>query len=79
MACFKGYKFTSEQDAKFAISEINKFFGIPSHEHATTQTYCDHLEHKDGFFYIVFLEELSQILGKPTDIESSNNLINLAP
>jgi len=62
---FKAYTYTTAEQAEQAISDINKHFGIPVSEDATTQTYTTYEVH-EGVIFIRHLPELETILGQPT-------------
>ena len=69
MLSIKGYIFESEEDATNAREKCDVHYGIPVSPEDVTQNWCEFLfAELQGFFYIVFDETLTAILGEPQDI-----------
>jgi hypothetical protein len=64
----KGYKYTTEQEAIDARKQCADYYGLPKLPEDVTQYWVDY-QTADDFFYIIFDESLSPILGEPTEFE----------
>jgi hypothetical protein len=72
MAFIKGYKFTTESQAKAAQKACNDFYRIPKTPEDITQNWVDYQKaslNKPMFWYIVYDESLQVVLGEPTEFE----------
>lgn len=72
MASINGYQYTTEQDAINAREACNTYYGIPVSPDDVTQNWCDYQFaelNNPQFWYIVFDESLTPILGQPTEFE----------
>jgi hypothetical protein len=67
-----GYKYTTETEAIAAQSACNSYYGIPVAPDDVTQNWVDYRfaeSNTPQFWYIVFDESLTPILGTPTQFE----------
>ena len=72
MGFIKGYKCTTEQEAINARESVDTYYGIPVAPDDITQNWVDYQFaelNTPQFWYIVFDESLSAILGTPTEFE----------
>jgi hypothetical protein len=72
MEFIKGYKYTTEQEAINARELCDTYYGIPVTPDDVTQNWVDYQFaelNKPQFWYIVFDESLTPILGTPTEFE----------
>jgi hypothetical protein len=72
MAFINGYKYLSEQEAIAAQSQCDTFYGIPKTPTDITQHWIGYNFaelNTPQFWYIVFDESLSAILGTPIEFE----------
>lgn len=72
MAFIKGYQYNTEQEAIDARQACNNYYGIPVHPDDVTQNWVEYqfAELNDPqFWYIVFDESLTPVLGEPTEFE----------
>ena len=72
MALFKGYKYDTEQEAINAREACDTYYGIPVAPDDVTQNWVDYNFaefNTPQFWYIVFDESLSAILGTPIEFE----------
>lgn len=70
---FKGYKFTTEKAAIIARQKAAEYQKLPVNDNDVTKYWVDFMYSEiDGFWYIQHVEGLDLILGKPTEIEISN-------
>lgn len=63
-----GYIYKTEQEAINAVNSVNKYYGIPISEDSVTQTFTDFNHIENIGYFIVYIEELKEILGEPTEI-----------
>jgi len=71
MVC-KGYKYTTEQEAINARELCDTYYGIPVSPDDVTQNWVDYQFaelNTPQFWYIVFDESLTPILGIPSEFE----------
>jgi type IV secretory pathway VirB9-like protein len=68
MEFIKAYVYATEQEAQFAIEQINQALGIPVSPDAVTQTYTNY-ENINGTWLIRHDETIETILGQPIDFE----------
>ena len=69
---YKGYKTTTETEAINARELCNAYYGIPVAPDDVTQNWVDYQFaelNTPQFWYIVFDESLTPILGQPTEFE----------
>ena len=67
-----GYKYTTEQEAINALERVDSYYGIPVAPNDITQNWVDYQFaelNTPQFWYIVFDESLTSILGTPRDFE----------
>jgi hypothetical protein len=67
-----GYKYTNEQDAINARELVDAYYGIPVLPEDVTQNWVDYQTatlNTPIFYYIIFDESLTVILGQPTTFE----------
>lgn len=72
MALINGYKYTTEQEAIYAREACDSYYGIPVSPDDVTQNWVDYqfAELNDPqFWYIIFDESLTPILGEPIEFE----------
>jgi len=72
MHYIKGYQYTTEQDAINAREACDAYYGIPVTPNDVTQNWVDYqyAELNDPpFWYIIFDESLTPVLGIPTEFE----------
>jgi len=68
----KGYKYTTQQDAINARELCDAYYGIPVAPDDVTQNWVDYQFaelNKPKFWYIIFDESLTPILGTPTTFD----------
>lgn len=72
MASINGYQYTTEQEAINARELCDTYYGIPVTPDDVTQNWVDYQFaelNTPQFWYIVFDESLTPILGQPTTFE----------
>jgi hypothetical protein len=72
MQSIKGYKYITEQEAITARESVDFYYGIPIIADDVTQNWVDYQFaelNTPQFWYIVFDESLTPILGTPTQFE----------
>lgn len=72
MAFINGYQYTTEQDAINAREACDSYYGIPVTPDDVTQNWVDYQFAElniPPFWYIIFDESLTPILGQPTEFE----------
>jgi hypothetical protein len=72
MQSIKGYQYNTEQEAINAHELCNSYYGIPVAPDDVTQNWVDYKFaelNTPQFWYIVFDESLTPILGTPTEFE----------
>jgi hypothetical protein len=72
MASINGYQYNTEQEAIAARELCNTYYGIPVSPTDVTQNWVDYQFaslNDPQFWYIVFDESLTPILGTPTEFE----------
>ena len=72
MAYINGYQYTTEQDAINAREACDAYYGIPVSPDDVTQNWVDYQFanlNNPQFWYIVFDESLTLILGQPIEFE----------
>jgi hypothetical protein len=72
MASIKGYKYLSEEQAINARELCDAYYGIPVAPDDVTQNWVDYQFaelNKPKFWYIIFDESLTPILGTPTTFD----------
>jgi hypothetical protein len=72
MAFINGYQYFSEQDAINAREACDAYYGIPVSPDDVTQNWVDYqfaAFNNPQFWYIVFNESLTPILGQPIEFE----------
>jgi len=67
-----GYKYQTEQEAQTARKQCADYYGLPKSPEDITQYWVDY-QTADDFFYIIFDESLSPILGEPIEFEINEN------
>ena len=68
MAYIKGYFFGSKTAANNAVKQINQGEGIPAFIDSITQSYCEPINCKGGY-YIIYDELTSKYLTEVVEIE----------
>ena len=72
MAYINGYQYNTEQDAINAREACDAYYSIPVSPDDVTQNWVDYQFaelNNPQFWYIVFDESLTPILGQPTEFE----------
>ena len=72
MAYINGYQYTTEQVAINAREACDAYYGIPVTPDDVTQNWVDYQLaelNEPQFWYIIFDESLTPILGEPTEFE----------
>lgn len=72
MPFINGYKYTTESDAIAAREACDAYYGIPVSPEDVTQNWVNYQFaelNNPQFWYIVFDESLTQILGEPIEFE----------
>ncbi len=72
MASINGYQYNTEQEAIVARELCDSYYGIPVAPDDITQNWVDYQFaslNTPQFWYIVFDESLTPILGTPTEFE----------
>lgn len=72
MQSINGYQYNTEQEAINARESVDAYYGIPVSPDDTTQNWVDYQFaelNTPQFWYIVFDESLTPILGTPTEFE----------
>lgn len=72
MPSIKGYQYNTEQEAITARELCDTYYGIPVSPDDVTQNWVDYQFaelNTPQFWYIVFDESLTPILGTPTEFE----------
>lgn len=72
MALTKGYQYITEQEADNARILCNTYYGIPKSADDVTQNWVlyNHAElNSPPFWFIIWNETLTQVLGQPTDFD----------
>jgi len=67
-----GYKFDTIEAAEKAVSDCDKYYGIPVAPDDVTQHWVEYVEasyNHPVFWYMAFDESLLPILGEPTEFE----------
>jgi len=74
----KGYKYQTEQEALNAIELCNKHYGIPVSPESTTTTWTTHnfSYGNPDFYFIMFDDSLSIVLGEPIDLLVSSTALS---
>ena len=72
MAFINGYQYQTEQEAINAREACNAYYGIPVNPNNVTQNWVDYQFaelNTPQFWYIVFDESLTPVLGTPSEFE----------
>ena len=72
MQSINGYQYITEEEAQNAQALCNSYYGIPASPDDVTQNWVDYQFAEFNipqFWYIVFDESLTPILGTPTEFE----------
>ena len=72
MASINGYQYPTETEAIAARESVDNYYGIPVSPEDVTQNWVDYQFaelNTPQFWYIVFDESLTPILGQPTEFE----------
>jgi len=79
MPSINGYKFTTEQDAINARESVDTYYGIPVSPDDVTQNWVNYQVAEldtPQFWYITFNDSLEVVLGKPTEFEVVQPILN---
>ena len=72
MAYINGYQYPTESEAIAARESVDAYYGIPISPDDVTQNWVDYQFaelNEPQFWYIIFDESLTPILGEPTEFE----------
>lgn len=70
MQSINGYKYTSETQAISARKLCADYYGLPKTPENTTIWYVDYgYSELDNFYYIIWAEGVTEVLGPPTIFE----------
>jgi hypothetical protein len=73
-----GYKYLTEEDAQQARKDCSDHYGIPVSPEDTTQYWvnyqCATLD-EPKFWFILFNDSLTVVLGEPTEFEVNTNIL----
>ena len=72
MASINGYQYPTETQAIAARESVDAYYGIPVSPDDVTQNWVDYQFaelNNSQFWYIIFDESLTPILGQPTEFE----------
>ena len=69
MASIRGYRFDTEQEAIHARKQCADYYGLPTSPENETKYWVDYQYSELGFWYIIFDESLTDILGEPHEFE----------
>lgn len=64
-----GYKYTIEQEAIDARTQAATYMGLPNPTGDTLYWVNYNYSQLDEFYYITYVEELENVLGKPIEFE----------
>lgn len=67
-----GYQYITEQEAQNAVNLTNTYYGIPKEPNDITQNWCSYTQadlNTPTFWYIIFNDTLSVVLGQPTTFD----------
>jgi hypothetical protein len=70
MVYIKGYKFTTESEAKEAVNSCNLYYGIPKNSADITKNWVNYKKaelNNPLFYYIIYNKTLDNIFGKPIE------------
>lgn len=65
----QGYKYNTIQDVDNAVEALNTYHGLPINGAATQFSRSSFMLHADGYYYIAYDNEWTEILGTPTIID----------
>lgn len=71
-----GYKYTAEQQAQQARKQCADYYGLPQSKEDITQYWVDYqcsMLDEPKFWYILFHDSLTVVLGDPTEFEVATN------
>jgi hypothetical protein len=75
---YKGYKYQTEQEAQQAIQQAADYYGLPVTPESTTIYFVNYnYSELDGFYYIVWVEGCTEVLGEPIEFEITEPDINI--
>ena len=64
-----GYKYTTEQEAINARQLCATYKGLPNPQGDTLYWVNYIYSELDGFYYIIYIDELEQVLGQPIEFD----------
>ena len=67
-----GYEYITEQQAQNAVNLCNTHYGIPQEPNDITQNWCSYtyaVLNTSPFWYIIYDDTLSIVLGEPTTFD----------
>jgi hypothetical protein len=75
---YKGYKYQTEQEAQQARQQAADYYGLPVTPESTTIYFVNYnYSELDEFYYIVWVEGCTEVLGEPINFEITEPDINL--
>jgi len=73
-----GYTYQTEQEAQQARQQAADYYGLPVTPESTTIYFVNYnYSEIDGFYYIVWVEGCTEVLGEPINFEITEPDINL--
>jgi hypothetical protein len=72
-----GYKYLTEEDAQQARKDCSDYYGIPVSPNDTTRYWVDYqcaMLDEPKFWFILFNDSLTVVLGEPTEFEVNTNI-----
>ncbi len=74
MESINGYKFNTEAEAKIARKLCADYYGLPKSPESITIWYVDYAYSElDNFYFIVWAEGVTEVLGEPIQFEITTN------
>lgn len=70
-----GYKYTTEQEANNARAQAASYMDLPNPQGDTLYWVNYSYSQLDNFWYIIYVEELENVLGQPIEFELTQNPI----
>lgn len=64
-----GYKYTTEEESINARQLCANYKGLPNPKGDTLYWVNYNYSELDGFYYIIYVDELEQVLGQPIEFE----------
>jgi hypothetical protein len=75
MGLIKGYKYQTETEAEHARQLAADYYALPISTVSTTVYYVDYeYSELDDFYYIIWVDGCTEVLGEPIEFEIKNAL-----